>query len=471
MSDAPSDTNGDGPDQATRRRKTVDLFGALFGFVVYVGLRFREDNCQQRASALTYTTLLAMVPLLAVSFAIFSAFPAFERLEDRVMDMIFDQIPQVGDQVRDYLEQFTAQTGSLTAIGIIFLAATAIMLLVTISGTFNTIWRVEQNRGLVARMLVFWAVLTLAPMLLGASFSLSTYLFAVARATGVDTVAGGLANLAFMVTFLMQTAGLMVLYLFMPNFPVRPRDALVGGLVAAILLDLLKRGFGFYVTQFPTYETIYGAMATVPIFLIWMYLSWMVILFGAEVAAGLPEWRSGIRRPQKEGLPPVQRLSAALSLLNALLRASRDGETLSSKRLSRAGVLGPLAMAWATRKLEQRKYISKTDRNAWVLSRDLSETSLADLYTDLDIDLSGRVPRGHLNTAWGSRFSSVLSKMGDARDDIMATDLKSLLAPPEVGEEPLPGEEEDEVEDKAAQRSFNRRVLALIGLGTLGQAG
>lgn len=469
MTEKPSGTGDEAP--MPRRKKPADLFGSLFGFAIYAALRFREDNCQQRASALTYTTLLAMVPLLAVSFAIFSAFPAFERLEDRVMDIIFDQIPQVGDQVRGYLEQFTAKTGSLTAIGIIFLAATAIMLLVTISGTFNTIWRVEQNRGLLSRMLVFWAVLTLAPMLLGASFSLSTYFFTVAQATGVDSVAGGLANLAFILTFLMQTAGLMVLYLFMPNFPVRPRDGLMGGLVAAILLDLLKRGFGFYVTQFPTYETIYGAMATIPIFLIWMYLSWMVILFGAEVAAGLPEWRSGIRRPQKEGLPPVQRLSAALSLLNALLRASRDGETLSNRRLSRAGVLGPLAMAWATRKLEQKNYITKTDRNAWVLSRDLSETTLADLYGDLNIDLAGRVPRGHLNTAWGSRFSTVLSRMGEARDDIMATDLRALLAPPEVGEEPLPGEEDEEVEDKASKRSLNRRVLALIGLGAIGQAG
>ena len=421
------------PEKSVNPGSTVPspfaALGRIVGFAAYAAMRFRQDGCQQRASALTFTTLLALVPLLAVGFAIFSAFPAFERLEDRVMDLIFSQIPRVGDQVRGYLEDFTAKTGSLTAVGIVFLAVTAVMLLVTISGTFNTIWRAEQTRGIISRMLVFWAVLTLTPMLLGASFSLSTYLFAAARATGVESVTGGLANLAFALTFMMQTAGLMVLYIFMPNYPVRIRDGLTGGLIAAILLDLLKRGFGFYITRFPAYETIYGAMAAVPIFLIWMYVSWMVVLFGAEVAAGLPEWRHGIRRATRDGPPPLEKLSAALSVLHALYRASRDGERLSERRLARVARLGPLALTWATKRLARTRYIARTDRGGWVLSRDLTQVSLSKLYTDLGLDLSGRLSRCHRGAAWGRRFASVMEDAARGLGEAMKTDLATLLAP------------------------------------------
>lgn len=458
--------------KARRLPAPLAVVHQIAGFAIYAAMRFREDGCQQRASALTFTTLLALVPLLAVSFAIFSAFPAFERLEGRVMDLIFSYIPSVGNEVRGYLVDFTAKTGSLTAVGIVFLAVTAIMLLVTISSTFNMIWRAEQARGVVSRMLVFWAVLTLAPMLLGASFSLSTYLFAAAQATGVDSMAGGLANLVFALTFLMQTAGLMVLYVFMPNYPVQVRDGLMGGLVAAILLDLLKRGFGYYVTQFPTYETIYGAMATVPIFLIWMYVSWMVVLLGAEIAAGLPEWRHGIRRTSRDGMSPLEKLSAALSVLHVAYNASHGGRPVSRRKLARRARLGPLALTWATKKLIKAHYIAQTDANGWVLSRDLTQVTLAQLYTDLGLDLSGTLPRGHRATAWGRRTAKVLEDLAQNQKEVLDTDLATLLAPAGPANEDAPGEdEEDLLPNESGKTSFNAKVLGLIGLGTLGQAG
>ena len=454
--------------------KRAQKFGHAIGFGVYALMRFQSDGCQQRAASLTFTSLLAMVPLLAVSFAIFAAFPAYDSLKGKVQDFLFEQfVPSVGSEVQNYLEQFTAQTGQLTAVGIIFLAVSAVMLLLTISTTFNTIWRVKQTRGLISRMLVFWAVLTLTPMLFGASLSLSSYLFAYARASGVESVTGNLSNFAFILPFLLQTAGLAILYLVMPNYPVRRRDAFMAGLIAGILLDLLKRGFGLYITYFPTYETIYGAMATVPIFLLWMYVSWMVVLLGAEIAAAMPEWRHGARKPQSEGLPPLQRLSAALSILNALQRATTDGQTLSGRRLARAAKAGPQAIGSLTTSLEALNYITRTERNDWVLSRDLSGVTLAMLYTDLGLDLSGPIPRGHLNTAWGQRFNEVVGDMAEGRDSIMGTDLRTLLAPAAVGSEPLPGENDD-IDDGlggGGKANFNAKVLALIGLGTVGQAG
>ncbi len=442
------------------------------GFTHYAMLRFSLDGCQQRAAALTFTSLLAMVPLLAVSFAIFSAFPAYDSLKGTIQTYLFTNfIPTVGDEVLGYLEKFTAQTGRLTAVGIIFLAVSAVMLLVTISGTMNMIWQTKQNRSLVARLMVFWAVLTLAPLLFGASFSLSGYLFAIAQASNVESVTGDITRFAFVIPFVLQTLGLAILYLVMPNYPVRRRDALMGGLVAGLLLDSLKRGFGLYVTAFPTYETIYGAMATIPIFLIWVYLSWMVVLFGAEIAAGLPEWRHGQRNPRHEGLSPLHRLSGALSVLNALQRGALEGTALSDRRLSRAAKIGPQAQGWVTRRLRQLNYITRTDRNEWVLSRDLSHVSLGRLHADLGLDLSGPMPRGHLNTAWGQRFTAILDEYGEARDAVMASDLRNLLSPPDIGIEPLPGEdEEDDGPNAPTKTSFNAKVLGLIGLGALIQS-
>ncbi|MDF1747400.1 MAG: YihY family inner membrane protein [Alphaproteobacteria bacterium] len=456
--------------KAPPKANTTKVLKDIFLFFYYAAMRFNIDGCQQRAAALTFTSLLAMVPLLAVSFAIFSAFPAYDSLKTEVQSYLFSNfIPSVGDEVQGYLEKFTAQTGRLTAVGIVFLALSAVMLLMTISNTMNMIWQTKQTRGVVSRLMVFWAVLTLAPMLFGASISLSGYLFAIARASNVESITGNLANLAMVIPFLLQTAGLSVLYLVMPNYPVRRRDALIGGLIAGVMLDLLKRGFGIYITAFPTYETIYGAMATIPIFLIWVYLSWMVVLFGAEVTAGLPEWRHGQRNPRREGLTPLHRLAAALSVLSALQRASADGSPLSERRLARAAKVGPQAQGWATRQLKKLNYIARVDGHKWVLSRDLALVDLATLHEDLGIDLSGRMPRGQLNTNWGQRLSTILKDYSKARDELMRTDLRSLLTPQSTDSEQLPEEEDGPPGESKA--SFNTKVLALIGLGALSQSG
>lgn len=443
-------------------------------FLLYAGERFARDGCPQRAASLTFTSLLAMVPLLAVSFAIFAAFPAYDSLQVKVQDYIFENfVPQVGTQVQGHIQTFMAQTGKLSAVGVVFLALSAVLLLSSINGTLNTIWRARQTRGLVMRLMVFWSVLTLTPLLFGASISLSSVLFALAQASGVESVTGSLARFAFALPFLFQAAGLTVLFLVMPAAPVRRRDAVMGGLVASVLLEGLKQGFAFYVTNFPTYETIYGVMATIPIFLMWVYLSWMVILFGAEVAASLPEWRAGARRLGREGLSPIRRLTAALAVLRALSQAARAGKSLSERNLSRACRLGPDALGYATRRLDQGNYIARTTRNQWVLSRDLETVTLADLHRDLDLGLGTGIPRVHLRTAWGQRFAKAVDGLEAAEGEILAMPLKELLAPPAVGEDRVhaPGPEDEDVEDRIARKGFNARVLALIGLGTLGQAG
>ncbi|MCK4868357.1 MAG: YihY family inner membrane protein, partial [Alphaproteobacteria bacterium] len=243
---------------------------AALGYLRHVLARFAADQCPQRAAALTYTTLLAMVPLVAVSFTIFSAFEAFSAVQDQVKSFIFENfVPQVGSIVQEHMEQFASKTKGLSIIGALFLFLTSMLLLSSISSTFNSIWRVRQKRGLIARLPTYWVILTLTPALLAASMVLSTYLFALAQESGVEQFTGSLTRLAIFVPLVVQIAGLFVLYRFAPDYPVRWSDAMAGAVTAGVVLEILKKGFGLYVTTFPTYQTIYGAMATIPIFLIW----------------------------------------------------------------------------------------------------------------------------------------------------------------------------------------------------------
>lgn len=436
-------------------------------FLLYVGKRFLVDQCTVRAAGLTYTTLLALVPLLAISFAIFSAFPAFDNLQIKVQAYIFENfVPQVGETVLDHLEGFTKQTGKLTSVGIIFLVATSIMLLLTISNAFDAIWRAHRERSLVARLLVYWAVLTLAPLLLGASVSLSGYLFTIAQASGVERLTGPLSSLTGFLPVLFQFGGFAVLYLIMPNSTVRIRDALVGGFTAALLFEILKKLFGYYVTAFPTYETIYGALATFPIFLIWMYISWLVVLLGAELTAAMPEWRNGQRMPVDDDKErPEMRLYAALAVLHALLIASQTGKGLSLRALTRLNGTGQSISDALLRALETASFVTRAQNGAWILSQDLEAVTLHDLSVRLGItpDIT-KLSIG--NTSWHRRYTNIVERAAISSREAMSGDLKSILAPDENA-----SIEDFEPPISSGERTSGRaRILAWIGLGWLGSS-
>lgn len=265
----------------------------IWRFIRYVFRRIGEDRCLQAAAALTYTTLLALVPLAAVSLAIFSAFPRFASMRDQVQNFVFENFaPHAGDAIRDYLDTFLVNTQGLTTLGVVFLLLSAVMLLSTIETTFNGIWRSKGRRSLTVRLLAYWAILTLGPLLFGASLSISSYMWGQMIAAGGEAMAGSAPLMGRLISFVMEIAGFTVLYVVLPHTTVRWRHALVGALVAAILFELLKKVFGVYVQVFAGYQTIYGAMATVPLFLIWMHLSWTVALLGGIVASSMPAWRT-----------------------------------------------------------------------------------------------------------------------------------------------------------------------------------
>ncbi|MEQ9489874.1 MAG: YihY family inner membrane protein [Alphaproteobacteria bacterium] len=472
---APSDKTTEAERTTRRRARLLRTPRGIenWRFLVYVADRFMHDSCQQRAAALTFTSLLAVVPMLAVSFAIFAAFPAYARMRDQVQAFLFNNlVPHVGETLHTYLESFTAQTGKLTTVGVIFLALSAVMLMVSVSNTFNQIWRVRQTRSVISRMVTFWAMITLMPLLFGASLSISSYLFATSETAGGPQPSEFLSNVGFLVPFVLQTIGFSAVFLLMPNYPVRRSDALIGGLVASTLFELLKEGFGLYITSFPTYQTIYGAMATIPIFLVWVYLVWIVVLLSAEMTAAIPEWQAGTRRIRRRDLAPLARMLAALGILASLRERAVDGGGLSPRRLMVNTGLRPDDLAEAAEFLKKHKYIARGEKRDWLLSRDLSTVTVYDLYTDLDLGFDHPIRVRLLKMAWGRRFSELKEDLDGLSRETMAMTLEELLAPASQGElHAINGDDdfdEDDQEDSKKERRHGRaRILALLGIGAV----
>lgn len=262
-------------------------------FIQHLVEHLAQRNLTQTASSLTFTSILAMVPLLTVVLSIFTAFPIFQDFQVSLEEFLTSKLmpDAVSANVMDYLNQFASKAASLTAIGSIFLFVTSVMLMSTIDKAFNDIWLVGEQRPLSHRILVYWAIITLGPVVIGASLWTSSIL---ARAS-----LGYVGGLPFFASFILTVVPILLtaiafaaLYVYVPNRKVLWRDALIGGLITSIVLELLRVGFAFYITKFPTYTLIYGAFATVPIFLLWVYISWIVVLSGATLVAILPNIRN-----------------------------------------------------------------------------------------------------------------------------------------------------------------------------------
>jgi membrane protein len=270
----------------------------LWRFARRVGERFSADRCTRSAAALSFTTMFALVPFMAVGFAMFSLFPQFQRLRETIKDFIYGNfVPAAGDVVEKYLDQFLANAGRLTIWGLLFVLATALLLMLTIERAFNDIWHAREHRQRLHRLLAYWALLTLGPVLIGVSLTLTSQLAALSLLA--PSLFGNVRPLLFgLLPVALEVLAFVLLYTVVPSRPVRLRHALTGGLCATALFEIAKRAFALYVSQFPSYRVIYGAVATLPVFLLWVYLSWLVVLLGAVVTATLPEWRS-LRPPLK----------------------------------------------------------------------------------------------------------------------------------------------------------------------------
>ncbi len=241
------------------------------------------------AASLAYTTLLALVPLATVVFSTLSLFPVFDQWAGVVETFIFQNfVAASGEVVYQHLQDFSAQAGKLTMIGLVMLLITSLMLLANIENAFNRIWGVSSGRSAGQRLMVYWTMLTLGPIMIVASLALSSLLFARAFSGAVAELVSD-STFIPLLPFLLELAAFVVMYYFVPNRSTRFRYILAGALIAAVLFEFAKTGFRWYVTEFDSFEVIFGALGVIPIFLVWLYISWLVVLIGASYAAHIGE--------------------------------------------------------------------------------------------------------------------------------------------------------------------------------------
>lgn len=297
----------------------------------FLGLkeRFREERLGLTAGSLTFTTLISLVPLLTVMLALFTAFPIFSSFQIALEKYFLKSlIPDtIAKPVLMSLTQFAAKASKLGAVGLVFLGFTALALMLTIDRTLNAIWRVQRPRPIAQRILVYWAAVTLGPLLLGGSLTLTSY--AVSAGQGlVGDMPGDLAVLLRLLELVGLAAAVAGLFHYVPNTDVRWRHAFLGGIFVAIAFTLAKSGLAWYVKRVPTYSTLYGAFATVPIFLVWLYLGWVIMLVGAVLAANAPSL--GQAMPRRRDVPGLA-FELALDTLRELGRRQAAGEVGATK--------------------------------------------------------------------------------------------------------------------------------------------
>jgi membrane protein len=270
-----------------------------------VQARFREDRLAMTAGSLTFTTTLALVPFFTLLLAVFTAFPMFAKLQGNLQSWLASSLvpDSIARQVMGYMTLFAAKANKLGTVGFGFVLVTALALMLTIDKTLNAIWRVKQPRPLAQRVLVYWAAMTLGPLLLGASLAITSTVIAAssAAAGSVGVMTGSLKSLLSGVEFALLALGITALYHYVPHTAVRWRHAAVGGVFVAAALTMAQKGLAFYLGNVPTYSMIYGAFATLPILLLWIYLAWTIVLLGAVIAANLPGLMRGLSNGIKHG--------------------------------------------------------------------------------------------------------------------------------------------------------------------------
>lgn len=365
----------------------------ICAFAWFVIRRFSEERVPQAAASMTFTTLLALVPVLTVMVAVASIFPVFDRWSDSFVSFVNQTIvPQGADMVFDYIDAFRDQANRLTAIGSVMLVVTSLMLIRTIDNAFNRIWRVNTQRPWMMQFLVYWALLTFGPLSLGVgiSFMVGSVQDSV-LSSGAQQWADALktaARLAFM------TLLLWGLYRFVPNRFVPARQAFVGALITAFCLETARFLFTWYMGNFDGYRSIYGAFAAVPFFLLWLNLLWTLVLGGAVLTSSLSYWQGEAFR---RGFDSRGQFDDVLKILLLLDAAQKEGRTLSVQEFRRHINMGYDELGELLEKLARYGYIY-SGRQGWVLKTGADSIELSELFK-LFVYRPLPVKRDHVNQA------------------------------------------------------------------------
>ncbi len=398
-------------------------------FLMQVGNRFLEDRCFTVAASLSYMTLLALVPLTAVSFAMLAAFPVFDDARQQLQSFVFAYfVPDAIETVQEHLTAFAERARGVTAFGVVGLAVTSMLLFNTIESALNDIFRVTRSRPLVSKFIVFWAILTLGPLLVGASVSVEATLTPPREIFQFDRYTTVLGYLAQTLPTVLSILAFMLCYLMIPYRPVRVMNALVGATMAGVLFSLLRYFFTLYVTLFPAYETLYGVLALIPMFLLWTYLSWAVILAGAVMTAELPAWGLG-EIGGGEAQSPGARLVLALAILAHLYEVNQRGGGAHLAQILRKVPARDRAVEEMLNQLRRAGYVDVTKRDRWLPARDLYSTSLYDLYSHLRLNIEPDIALvGHVADPWQERLHAIFNVDMERKRELMDVTLGDLFS-------------------------------------------
>jgi membrane protein len=360
---------------------------------------------------------------MTVMLALLSIFPVSGRLTDQVEDFLFQHfVPAAGEAVHQHLKNFSQKAAGLTGVGFLFLILVALLLMSNIDRAFNTIWHVRRKRSPLATFTVYWAILSLGPLLIAISVGATSYLVSIPFFNSTETVVMVGSRLFSIMPIVISALAFTLLFALVPNRSVILGHALAGGIVAALLFEITKRSFALYITTFPTYEAIYGTLAAIPIFLVWVYLSWLVTLIGAEFTFCLGIYRYDWHdRLGQRG----DRFMLALNLLQRLRMAQQKGVSCSTRELQEQ-------LQHATEEqldtiltsLQRAHLVLSSEDKGWVLARDLREVSLIELYKS-DAYVLPDVRGLDLGTI---RLNRLMTKLNSDLDQAMAMSLDELLS-------------------------------------------
>ncbi|MFP5391690.1 MAG: YihY family inner membrane protein [Gammaproteobacteria bacterium] len=358
--------------------------------------RLREERLPQVAGSLTFTTTLALVPLLTIVLAIFTTFPVFSTMRAALQAYFVQSLmPRaISNTIISNLTQFASKATGLSAVGAVALVATTVTMMGLIERAFNQIWRVRTPRPLIQRITIYWALITLGPLLIGLSITATSQLFLAT--TDLARLSPALSTVFYTaVSVALTAAAYTLLYMGVPNRFVDWRDAVWGALVAALAFEIAKRLFAMFVRQFPTYAIIYGALAALPLFLLWLYLSWMITLAGAVIASALPviKYERWWYQPVRGGefvdamailkvLHSVARLTdsalVSSSVIRAHTRIGYDEMTMLLEKMLAEGWVGRVQTDVSRRAKWGKQALDTTDN--WVLLTNPSKLRVADVY-------------------------------------------------------------------------------------------
>lgn len=391
-------------------------------FLGYLIRQFIANKGVLNASALTYTTLFAVVPLMTVSYAVLAAVPSFQGVGDELQGWVFSNfVPATGAVVQDYLSNFASQARQLTAVGVAVLAVTAIMMMKNIEAAFNQVWRVTEPRKGLSSFLLYWAILSLGPVLIGLGLGVTSYIASISVVSEATELVGK-ARLLSILPMVLSAAAFTLLYAAVPNCRVPVKNAFYGGLVVAILFETAKRGFALFVTQFPSYELIYGAFAAVPLFLLWIFISWIIILLGAELTRCLTVYR---RLDVSNG---TSELHIMVAVIHRLWRAQEKGESIPDRILLKE-IPGLDQGLWDqyVQILLEGQVISRSDGGDFLLSRDAGRISLDELNGLLPWPLPDSLQAESI-VGWERGLNQRLNRVSNERKEALNISLEALFS-------------------------------------------